>query len=27
MTMDIYSHILPTMQREAMSKLNDALQG
>lgn len=27
MTMDIYSHVLPTMQREAMSKLNDALQG
>jgi integrase len=27
MTMDIYSHVLPTMQQEAMSKLNDALQG
>jgi integrase len=27
MTMDIYSHVLPTMQRETMSKLNDALQG
>ena len=27
MTMDIYSHVLPTMQREAMNKLNDALQG
>ncbi len=24
MTMDIYSHVLPTMQQEAMSKLNDA---
>lgn len=24
MTMDIYSHVLPTMQRDAMSKLNDA---
>ncbi len=27
MTMAIYSHVLPTMQREALSKLNDALQG
>ncbi len=27
MTMDIYSHVLPTMQKEAMSKMNDALQG
>jgi integrase len=27
MTMDTYSHVLPTMQREAMSKMNDALQG
>lgn len=27
MTMDIYSHVLPTMQKDAMSKLNDALQG
>ena len=27
MTMDIYSHVLPTMQQEAMSKMNDALQG
>ncbi len=27
MTMDIYSHVLPTMQKNAMSKLNDALQG
>src|SRR5712691_7949277 len=27
MTMDTYSYVLPTMQREAMSKLNDALQG
>ena len=26
-TMDIYSHILPTMQEEAMQKMNDALQG
>ncbi len=25
MTMDIYSHVLPTMQGDAMSKLNDAL--
>ncbi|GCE03525.1 tyrosine-type recombinase/integrase [Dictyobacter aurantiacus] len=25
-TMDIYSHVLPTMQEEAMNKLNDALQ-
>jgi len=25
MTMDIYSHVLPTMQGEAMSQLNDAL--
>jgi integrase len=27
MTMDIYSHVLPTMQKDAMSKLNDALRG
>jgi len=27
MTMDIYSHVLPTMQQEAMSKLNSVLQG
>lgn len=27
MTMDVYSHVLPTMQREAMNKLNDTLQG
>jgi integrase len=27
MTMDIYSHVLPTMQQEAMRKLNDALGG
>ena len=27
MTMDIYSHVLPTMQQEAMSKLNDTLRG
>ena len=26
MTMDIYSHVLPTMQQEAMSRLNEALQ-
>ena len=26
MTMDIYSHVLPTMQRDAISKLNDALR-
>jgi integrase len=26
MTMDIYSHVLPTMQKDAMDKLNDALQ-
>jgi integrase len=26
MTMDIYSHVLPTMQREAINKLNDALR-
>ncbi len=27
MTMDIYSHVLPTMQEEAVSKLNAVLQG
>jgi integrase len=27
MTMDIYSHVLPTMQKEAMGMMNDALQG
>jgi integrase len=27
MTMDTYSHVLPTMQKEAMSKLNELLQG
>lgn len=27
MTMDIYSHVLPTMQQEVMDKMNDALQG
>lgn len=27
MTMDIYSHVLPTMQKEAIGKLNDVLQG
>ncbi|HEU5230212.1 MAG TPA: tyrosine-type recombinase/integrase [Ktedonobacteraceae bacterium] len=26
MTMDIYSHVLPGMQRDAITKLNDALQ-
>jgi len=26
MTLDVYSHVLPTMQQEAMDKLNDALQ-
>jgi integrase len=27
MTMDTYSHVLPTMQQEAMNKMNNALQG
>jgi len=27
MTMDIYSHVLPTMQQEAISKLNNLLEG
>jgi len=27
MTMDIYSHVLPTMQQEARGKLNTVLQG
>ena len=27
MTMDIYSHILPTMQEEAMHKIDEALGG
>ena len=27
MTMDIYSHVLPTMQEEAMHKINEALGG
>ena len=27
MTMDIYSHVLTTMQGDAMSQLNDALMG
>jgi site-specific recombinase XerD len=27
MTMDIYSHVLPTMQKEAMHKMNTALWG
>jgi integrase len=27
MTMDIYSHVLPTMQKEAMSKMDETLQG
>ena len=26
MTMDIYSHVLPGMQRDAMTRLSDALQ-
>jgi integrase len=26
LTMDIYSHVLPTMQKEAMDKMNDAFQ-
>jgi hypothetical protein len=26
MTMDIYSHVLPGMQKDAMARLNDALQ-
>src|SRR5258706_7034018 len=26
MTLDTYSHVLPTMQQEAISKLNDALK-
>ena len=25
MTMDIYSHVLPSMQQDAVSKLNDLL--
>ena len=27
MTMDIYSHVMPSLQQEAMNKLNQALQG
>ncbi|MFL5663479.1 MAG: integrase [Ktedonobacteraceae bacterium] len=27
MTMDIYSHVLPTMQQEAIGKLNIVLEG
>jgi integrase len=27
MTMDVYSHVLPTMQQDAMNRLNEALQG
>jgi hypothetical protein len=27
MTMDIYSHVLPTMQQDAMDKLNQAFIG
>ena len=27
MTMDTYSHVLPTMQKEAMNRLNEALWG
>jgi integrase len=26
MTMGIYSYVLPTMQKDAVNKLNDALQ-
>jgi hypothetical protein len=26
MTLDIYSHVLPTMQKEAMDRLSKALQ-
>jgi integrase len=26
MTMDVYSHVLPTMQQEAMNRLSEALQ-
>ena len=26
MTMDVYLHVLPSMQRDAMSKLNDVLK-
>ncbi len=26
MTMDIYSHVMPTMQRDAMAKLNEVLK-
>jgi integrase len=27
MTMDIYNHVLPTKQKDAVNKLNHALQG
>jgi integrase len=27
MTLDIYSHVLPTMQKEAMERLSKALKG
>jgi integrase len=27
MTRDMYSRVLPTMQKDAVSRLNDALQG
>jgi integrase len=27
MTMDVYSHVLPTMQQDAMSRLNEVLHG
>jgi hypothetical protein len=27
MTMDIYSHVLPTMHQDAMDKLNQAFMG
>jgi site-specific recombinase XerD len=26
-TMDIYSHVLPTMQEDAMQRINEVLQG
>jgi len=26
MTMDVYSHVLPSMQRDAMTRLSDVLQ-
>jgi hypothetical protein len=27
MTMDIYSHVLPTMQKDAMDRFNRAFEG